>query len=141
ERKLKRRGRFVWSALAIGMLAGAFVGWRLVARVGAISGFQGVESEPNNSASEATPVPFGAEVIGKLGQRMDETTSDRDFYRIDVPSGVSTVALSTSALPNMGICTYLYRVGIEEPLGRYCSGQAGRDVKVEALELKPGNYL
>jgi eukaryotic-like serine/threonine-protein kinase len=141
ERKLRRRGQFVWGALAIGVVAGGLLGWRLMDRVGTRAGFTGLEREPNNSAGEATPLPFGQEVIGELGERLDPNTSDRDFFRVEVPSGVRAVRIRTGALPNMAICTYLYKLGVESPIGRYCSGRAGRGVTIDALELAPGGYL
>jgi eukaryotic-like serine/threonine-protein kinase len=141
ERKLRRRGQFVWGALAVGVLAGGLLGWRLMDRVGAHAGFSGLEREPNNSPAEATPLPFGQEVIGQLGARLDPHTSDRDFYRVDVPEGVRAVRIKTGALPNMALCTFVYRVGTESPIGRYCTGRAARELTIDALELAPGGYL
>jgi eukaryotic-like serine/threonine-protein kinase len=141
ERKLRRRGQFVWGALLFGAAVGALIGWRLMTQVGARVGFSGLELEPNNTAAEATPLPFGQEVIGQLGQRLDPHTSDRDFFRVDVPSDVQAVRIRATALPNMALCAFLYKVGMESPIGRYCAGRAARDLTVDALELVPGSYL
>jgi hypothetical protein len=51
------------------------------------------------------------------------------------------VRLGFRALPNIAPCILVYRGTAEEPLLRYCIGQAGRDLVVPALRLEPSNYL
>ena len=141
ERKLRRRGQLFWG-VALSALAGAGVfGWRFLDRSSQGPIFTGVETEPNNAANEANPLPFGAQIRASVGQRLDPTRSDRDFFSVEVPGDVTVVRIESSALPNLATCTLLYRVGLETSLGRYCTGDAGRDLVIPALELSPGQYL
>src|SRR6185295_18486606 len=139
--KLRRRGQVAWTALALFVGCCAAIGWRVFAAGSGPPVFAGVEREPNNVSSEAQVVPFAAEVRAQIGQRLDAQRSDRDFFRIDVPSGVTRVRLETTALPNFALCTWLFALGMDSPLGRYCTGAPGRDLVVPALELAPGAYL
>jgi serine/threonine-protein kinase len=141
ERKLRRRGVYTWVGVG-GVACGAiFAGWQLLRTATATPEFDGREREPNNGASEANGVPFSQSVRGQIGQRLDTERSDRDFYRIAVPKGTSSVSLETTALPNMAMCTFVYRAGIETPLGRYCTGEAGETLRIPVLELAAGEYL
>ncbi|MBK7586651.1 MAG: protein kinase [Myxococcales bacterium] len=141
EKKLRRRGLYVWAVLALFMLVTGVVVWQVMKHTGEREAFDGREREPNNVASEATPLPFGELIRGQIGRRMDPERSDRDFYRVQVPQGTRSISIKTTSLPNMALCTYLYRVGIESPLGRYCTGGAARPLNVLALESEPGEYL
>jgi eukaryotic-like serine/threonine-protein kinase len=141
ERKLRRRGLVAWVSFAALCVVGALGIWLVLKRTGTSTEFDGHEHEPNDGAAQATPVPLGETVRGQIGQRMDAQRSDRDFYRIVVPKDAHTISLHLSALSNMALCTYLYRVGIEDTFGRYCSGSLGRPVNVPALELVPGQYF
>ena len=141
ERKLRRRGLYFWALVVAMLCAVPAVVWAVVARTGRSEGFDGQEREPNNSASEATPVPFGQLVRGQIARRLDLERSDRDFYRIVIPKDARHVSVKTTALPNMALCTYVYRVGLESPLGRYCPGATQRGLKISALELQPGEHL
>ncbi len=141
ERKLRRRGLYTWLGVGVIALGAAIGGWQVFQRATAVGPFDGREREPNNGASEANVVPFGQAVRGQIAQRLDAERSDRDFYRIDIPSGTGPVQLSTTALPNMSICTFVYQVGMDTTLGRYCPGSIGKNLLVPALELPPGEYL
>ncbi len=108
--------------------------------------FTGLETEPNDVAGDATPVPFGRTVSGYLGRRADPTRSDRDFFAIDVPAPagggtIATTRLQLAALPNIPICALLYRPGFTTALGQYCVGRPGRDLVVPALRLEAGRYF
>jgi serine/threonine-protein kinase len=139
ERKL-RRNRYGALGLAVAVLfAGSAVGTRVLLEPRA---FAGVEREPNDAAAQATPIPLGKTVSAYLGKRIDANTSDRDFFAFEVPpSSPGTVRLSTSALPNMPMCTLLYRQGLATPLAQYCVGRPGRDLVIPALRLGPGRYM
>lgn len=141
ERKLARRGRLAIAAVAVGVVAGGAVGVRLLRHATAEQPFDGTEREPNDVASAAQDLPFGAGVRGRVGKRLAADRSDRDFYRVEVPPGTTHVRLSTTALPNFAICTLAYRQGHEEPFAKYCTGAAGHDLVVPRLELGPGSYL
>ncbi|MEZ4223982.1 MAG: protein kinase [Polyangiaceae bacterium] len=140
ERKLRRRGFLAWASVVVTgavILGGA---WHLYERAKMKPSFAGTEVEPNNVPGEATPVPFGEKVRGQLGRRLDESRSDRDFYRVDVPEDVGHVHLSLSSLPNMATCALMYRVGLDSPLGTYCPGAPGGSLDIPSLELKGGSY-
>lgn len=141
EKKLRRRGLYAWVFLFAALVAVAVGAWQLLMRTSQKEAFDGREREPNNGASEASELPFGEVVRGQIGRRLDPERSDRDFYRVRVPQGTRYVALHVGALPNMALCTFVYRVGLEAPLGRYCSGSPGRALTLPALELTPGEYL
>ncbi|MFS8069662.1 MAG: hypothetical protein ACMG6S_25130, partial [Byssovorax sp.] len=109
--------------------------------------FKGVEVEPNDSAKEATLVPLGREVTAQLGRRLDPTHGDRDFFAFDIPAAPSSggtsalIKLEVSALPNLAMCTLIYKQGFSTALGQYCVGRAGRDLVIPTLRLEPGRYL
>ncbi len=91
ERKLRRtKYTAIGSALILtaiaGVLAARVVLWQKAE-------FAGVEIEPNDSAAEAQPLPFGQTVTGYLGKRIDPTHGDRDFYSVDVPRPAAGQAL------------------------------------------------
>ena len=108
--------------------------------------FTGLETEPNDVAGDANAVPFGRTVSGYLGRRPDATRGDRDFFAIDVPApqaggAIATTRLQVTALPNIPMCTLLYRPGLTSALGQYCVGRPGRDLSIPALRLEAGRYF
>ena len=141
ERELYRRR----SGLAIGLAGMCAVGLSAALLLPHEATFSGLEVEPNNTAAEATPIPLGRPVAGRLGQRIDSAHGDRDFYAIDLPAGVmgapAFLKLRVSALPNIAMCTLVYRAGFPESIGRYCVGKPGKDLVVPALALEPGRYF
>jgi serine/threonine-protein kinase len=142
ERKLRRtRWGAALSALALVAAAGAAVSvWAK-----GEAQFSGVEIEPNDTPAEATPIPLGRTVRGHLGRRLDSTHGDRDFYAFDLPARApgdkAYLSLHVGALPNLPMCSTLYRQGFSEPLGQYCVGRPGRDLAIDALALEPGRYF
>jgi serine/threonine protein kinase len=141
ERKLARSKLWAWALGATVILAGSLGAWQLRERASRVPAFTGAEGEPNNRAPDANPLPFGEKIRGQIGQRLDSDRSDRDFYRTTVPPGTTLVRLGYRALPNIASCILVYRGTAEEPLLRYCIGQAGRDLVVPALRLEPSDYL
>jgi eukaryotic-like serine/threonine-protein kinase len=141
ERKLRRRGQYAFAGFAAAFVLVGLGGWKLWRMDRAPAPFNGFESEPNNTAGEADPLPFGKEVRGEIGRRIDPGTSDRDFYKVTVPPSAHAVSLHLAALPNMALCLLVYRAGLDSPLGYYCSGSAGQDLTIDRLELDAGNYL
>ncbi|HLV21051.1 MAG TPA: serine/threonine-protein kinase [Polyangiaceae bacterium] len=141
ERKLRRRGRFVWAISLSALAAAVAVGIRFWPKHLQDDGVRGLELEPNNSASEANPLVFGSEVRGQIGRRLDRQRSDRDFFKVEVPAGVGPVELTLEPLPNMALCAALYRTGLASPLGQYCSGAPEKKLVVDSLAIDPGSYL
>ncbi len=143
ERKLRRtKYTAIGSAVLLTAAAGAVGAHFLVKEHAA---FSGVEVEPNDSAAEAQPMPFGKSVSGQIGKRIDPTHGDRDFYAVEVPrpgeGKRSVVAIHTTPLPNFATCTFVYKQGLSTALGQYCVGGPKRDLDIPALELEPGRYL
>ena len=143
ERKL-RRTRWGAAFTATALLAGA-AGAALALVLPRAPRVSGSEIEPNNTGAEATPLSVGRPMIGQLGKRIDPTHGDRDFYGFDLPGAPagedSVVSIRVSALPNMAMCTVVYRAGFADPAGTYCVGRPGRDLVIPALRLAPGRYL
>ncbi len=140
EHKLRQRGRALWAVLAIALAVAMFLGFRAFQRWSAPPVFSGDELEPNDSASDATRVPFPFTAKGIIGKRLDKERSDRDFYRFNLPSAKS-VSFDVSAVPGLAWCALLYPAGSEEPLGRYCPGSPERPLHIEALKLPAGQYV
>ncbi|NUP12447.1 MAG: serine/threonine protein kinase [Polyangiaceae bacterium] len=140
ERRL-RKSRY-GSLLVLG--ACAIVGTALaVGSFMAERAFDGREAEPNNTPATATYLPFGAEVTGYLGKRVDAQTGDRDFYAVDVPAsddGRDRVTLHVTPLPNMALCAVVYDRGWPEPTGRFCGGGPGKVIAPGPLSLSPGRH-
>ena len=144
ERKLRRQ-RWVAFAFAGAFLAGAgLAGYKLYLHERAEL-TKGLEIEPNDTPAEATRLPFGATMTAYIGQRLDPTHGDRDFYAVDVPAPApgeqALVSLKVTALPNFGTCTLLYRQGFDTAFGQYCVGRPGRDLILPALRIDPGRYF
>lgn len=140
ERKLRRQR---WGALAsIGVfLAGLGAGGVKLFFHERAELTRGREIEPNDSAREATRMPFGSSIEGYLGKRREVGKGDRDFYAVDVPREAAVVSLKVTALPNFAMCTLLYRQGFDSALGQYCVGRPGRELSIPALRLEPGRYF
>ena len=147
ERKLRRQRYGALIGLSATLIVGAAAGAKLLQlHLARAREFQGVEVEPNDSAREATPVPLGGEVTAQLGRRHDPTHGDRDFFAFDIPAaagagGNALIKLEVSALPNLAMCTLIYKQGLTTALGQYCVGRAGRALSIPALRLEPGHYL
>lgn len=139
ERKLRRTRLAGYAVLFCIPLAAASVAYPLLRKQA--HAFSGHEVEPNDQPSSATRVPFAATVRGMLGKRVSPTQSDIDVFAIEVPSGTKEVALRTTSLPNIPLCTKIFRAGGGEPIAQFCPGQPGIDLEVSRLELSPGNYL
>jgi serine/threonine-protein kinase len=147
ERKLRQQRWGSYGAIAL-VLAGVAVAGVKGARIlrderAALD--RGHEIEPNDTAAQATPLPFGTSITGQIGKRRDATHGDRDFYAVDVPATTpgqpSMVKLSVTALPNFATCTLVYRQGLDTPLAQYCVGRPARDLVIPALRLDPGRYF
>ena len=141
ERKLRRRSRAAWAVAGLAALACGAFGFRAYQRYSAPPAFAGAELEPNNTASEATRVPFPTVVRGIIGKRLDKERSDRDFYRFTLPPQIPALALAVSGTPGMALCGLLYAANSETPLGRYCTGTPDRGLTIPALRLAAGEYV
>jgi serine/threonine-protein kinase len=143
ERKLRRQRYGALIGLSATLILGAAAGAKLLQlHLARAREFQGVEVEPNDSAKEATPVPLGREVTAYLGRRLDPTHGDRDFFAFDIPAngpgGNALIKLEVSALPNLAMCTMLYKQGLTTALGQYCVGRPARALSIPAVEATPG---
>jgi eukaryotic-like serine/threonine-protein kinase len=141
ERKLRQRGRALWAVLALVLAVAGFFGARAFQRWTAPVAFSGDELEPNDSASEATRVPFPFSARGIIGKRLDKERSDRDFYRFTVPSPAHPLTFEASAVPSLAWCALVYHASSQEPLGRYCAGTSERRLRIQALALPAGEYV
>jgi len=145
ERKLRRQRYGAIIGLAATLIVGAAAGAKLLQlNLARAREFKGVEVEPNDTAKEATPVPLGLAVTAQLGRRVDPAHGDRDFFAFDLPASAGKAALirlQVGALPNLAMCTMIYKQGISTALGQYCVGRPGRDLVIPALRLEPGHYL
>lgn len=147
ERKLRRQRYGAILGLTATLIVAAAASAKLLQlNLARAREFKGVEVEPNDMAKEATPVPLGKAVTAQLGRRLDPTHGDRDFFAFDVPAapsseGAALIKLQVSALPNVPMCTMIYKQGFSTALGQYCVGRPGRDLVIPALRLEPGRYL
>jgi len=139
--KLRRRSRIGYVALVSLFLVVVGAGITTYRRLNRPPTFDGTEREPNDAATLANPLPFGSDVRGFLGKRLDAERSDRDFFRVRVPATTSVIQLKASALPNLATCTWIYPGNSAAALGRYCAGAPGRALHVQRLALPAGEYL
>ncbi len=56
------------------------------------------EKEPNNTLETATLIAAGGPVRGKIGERLSENQSDRDYYRVATPAAPGSAARLTARL-------------------------------------------
>jgi serine/threonine-protein kinase len=144
ERKLRRKRWYVFVAMGFAL---AVAGWgaRKLYLHERAELRRGHEVEPNDTAPQATPLPFGTSITGQIGKRHDQTHGDRDFYLVNIPAPAvgapAIVSIKTTALPNFATCTMLYKKGQQSALGQYCVGRPGRDLAIDALRVEPGAYL
>jgi serine/threonine-protein kinase len=147
ERKLRRKRHGAYGLAALLVSAAGATGFLLPHQASS----RGVEIEPNNTAAEATPLPLGQVMRGQLGQRIDATHGDRDFYAVEIPANASGVKsflkLQVSSLPTMATCVIVYKPGFDDAVGQYCGGRPGREpatatsITIPILALDPGRYL
>ncbi|MEZ4311139.1 MAG: serine/threonine-protein kinase [Polyangiaceae bacterium] len=143
ERKLRRQRYTAAGFIAVLLLGAAGAAAKYV--TSRKPTFTGLEAEPNDTAADANLVPFGRTMSGYLGRRLDAAHGDRDFYAVDVPAppgaSVATTRLRVTALPNIPMCTMLYRSGLTTAIAQYCVGRPGRDLVVPSLRLEAGRYF
>ncbi|MFT3775120.1 MAG: serine/threonine-protein kinase [Minicystis sp.] len=148
ERKLRRQRWGLFLGLGVVLLgagAAAGVAGLKLYRAEKAELTRGREIEPNNTAAEATHLPFGTSISGYIGKRLDPTHGDRDFYAVDIPAPAAgaqaLVSLKVTPLPNFATCLMLYRQGYNTPLGQYCVGRPGRELMIPALKVDAGRYF
>ncbi|MFP6686914.1 MAG: serine/threonine-protein kinase, partial [Polyangiaceae bacterium] len=142
ERKL-RRTRYGAYATFLVLLVAVVGGGVLYGLQRSAVAFTGFEKEPNNTRAQPNELPLARAIRGRLGKRLDPTTSDRDFYRFVVPgrpSDVSHIRLMASALPNIATCSLLFRAGYRDAVARYCVGRPAQELLVPATRLATGEY-
>lgn len=144
ERKLRRKRWGALVSMGVVLAAVATGGYELFVHERALRG-RGRELEPNDTASRATPLPYGAQVTGYLGKRLDATHGDRDFFAVDIPAAAkpepALVKIQVTPLPNFAMCTLMYRQGFDTPAAQYCVGRPARELSIPALRLEAGRYF
>jgi serine/threonine-protein kinase len=142
ERKLQRWRWFVLAIVALIPIALGLAGIQLYQRYRASAGrFSGLEIEPNNTATQATDVPFGSSVSATLGKRLSNTQSDLDVFAVSVPESAKLVSLKVNSIPNIPMCTQVFKKGESSPLVQFCTGRSNVALDVPHLRLPPGPYL
>jgi hypothetical protein len=145
ERRLQRREQLTRASGIALILLGGFGAYHFYRESTKAAPFDGKEREPNHDVATATPVPFGEEVVGMLGKRISKERGDQDNFLIQVPEQPgkqrTSVQLHLSALPNMGVCIFIFQRGVETPQEQFCSGTHARGTDIKKLELRPGPYL
>lgn len=69
------------------------------------------EREPNNNVSQATPIRIGPVIPGELGERLRAASSDRDWFKFELPKGLSyLLSISVTPPPTLNVELGLYRV-------------------------------
>jgi serine/threonine-protein kinase len=140
ERKLRRARYGTWGVLGLLLLGGAGVAAHFALKATA-QGRAGLEREPNDSANSANALALGQPVQGYVGRRIEANKGDRDFYSFELSGTEAHVSLRLTALPNIALCTLLYRVDMQQPLGQYCTGRPTADLTLPVLRLEPARYL
>jgi serine/threonine-protein kinase len=145
ERTLRRRERFTLSASAALLVGACVVLVYFFVQAQRPPEFAGREMEPNHEVAQATAIPFGVSVAGRLGKRIAPGRGDQDNFQVQIPAAEgqsrSLVNLNLTALPNMPICAWIFQAGRQAPLHRYCSGKPGRGIALPHLSVAPGPYL
>ncbi len=140
ERTLRRRSILTYALLAVLALAGVGAGGYLFAHRTPTA--PTAESEPNDTITEADPLPVGDTLHGYLGKRLDAQRSDADFYRIDNPGGERrTVRIEVGGIPNMDIVFEVYRDGITTPLLSADSAGVGASEAVPNFVIEGTPYF
>jgi serine/threonine-protein kinase len=124
ERSLRRRGvaRMLIVPLALAAVAAGvlwYVRWQRAQP-------NTVEKERNNTLETATLIASGTPATGKIGRRIDDNQSDRDYYRVRAPAGLALPAKLTvelSPIKRMDLALAVYDVsgkllGAADNLGR-----------------------
>jgi serine/threonine-protein kinase len=141
ERKLRRTRYGAYVMLLVLVVAVAMAALYGVRQT--VKAFNGFEEEPNDSRAQPNALPLTREIRGRLGKRIDAKTGDRDFFRFVVPgdeNDVQFIRFAVSALPNIAMCSFLFRAGYRDTVARFCVGRAGQDLVVPATRITGGEY-
>ncbi len=145
ERRLKRREQFARLGGFVALALVALIAYEFYRESTKPPEFDGKEREPNHEVVSANLVPFGETVEGWLGKRISKERGDQDNFLIEIPETPdrqrTPVRVSLSALPNMGVCVFVFKKGVETPQEQLCSGTHDRGIEIPTLELRPGPYL
>jgi serine/threonine-protein kinase len=106
ERSLRRKGiaRLLIVPTLLALAAGGVVYYLSWER----SRPSSVEKEPNNTLEAATLIAAGHPVRGKIGRRIDDTQSDRDYYRVGGAKGRTRLRAELSSIRRMDLALALY---------------------------------
>jgi len=140
ERKL-RRGRFTILLFLLPIVAalGGAAYWFALNKEEVLA--PNHEIEPNNTPETATLLLAKKYLSGKLGRRLSNRESDRDWYRMEV-KGVGPQALkaSVTGVPNMDITLKLFDASGGHVTGSDASARGGGEV-ISQWVVSPGNYF
>jgi tRNA A-37 threonylcarbamoyl transferase component Bud32 len=141
ERRIRRRG-WLGAVVALGaVLTLGVLAYFVYANRNAV-GLSDAESEANNDAQHADPLPRGRAYRGHLGRRQTTELGDADVYRIENPGGRRTaIALEVTSLPNMDIAVDLVRAGVEEPALIANTGAVGEPESIPNFPLVGSVYF
>jgi serine/threonine-protein kinase len=135
ERSLRRRGyvRLVIVPLLLLAIAGGIFGvirWQRQQPHDA-------EIEPNNDTDHATLIPLGKPVRGKIGQRLSETQSDRDYYKVKLPkrSGPQKLTVSVTAIKTMDLAVAVYDPSADKIVAEADNLGVGEPEKIPGLAV------
>ena len=144
EKRLRRRGLFLYVVL-LGLIGGAgYGGWRLYQKYDTQTEVLSAEVEPNDAVENANPLPADTEVTGYLGKRQSREFGDADLYRLDgyVPGDAPLeLRVDVSALPNIDVMIDVIRAGQQNPVLRADSGGVGVAERIPNFPLGDHEYL
>ena len=140
ERRLARRARrrsLIVAAILLA-LGGGVAYWFLLHKP--TKHVLRAEVEPNNKPAEARAASSGVPILGKIGKRLTEVTSDQDWYQITIPDGSRhELKVTVTAIPNIDLKLSLYDRAGDLAYSADDTGIGG-DERITNWPLDPGTY-
>ena len=97
------------------------------------------EREPNDDPTHANLIASGQSVRGQVGKRRSVEESDRDFYRLVVPTGATRLTAEVTGIPEMDLILQVFD-GQGHELAESETGAEGDAEAIFDLRVKPGDY-
>jgi serine/threonine-protein kinase len=141
ERQIRRNTALkVFSLLLLIGGAGATFYW-FVMREPASPFLSLAEQEPNNKPAQALRLRPNARILGKIGQRLSPTESDRDWYKLEIQgSGRFLIRASVSAIPNIDLVLAIYDDAGKHPLVSANEARKGGGEVITNWPIVAGSY-